>query len=152
MCMSQFYSLVPPLLLPRCQPMSRRTHTHTHTYTHTHTLAHTHMSQAPILQECVWTNTQAMFDLLRWICYRVAACCSVLQRVAACCSVLQRCFVEFVSCTQQSCTGWRRLIGCLKLQVISRKRATNYRALLPKMTYEDEASYEPTPPCIGQCE
>jgi len=26
--------------------------------------------------------------------------------------------------------GWRRLIGCLKLQVIFRKRATNYRALL----------------------
>ena len=26
-------------------------------------------------------------------------------------------------------TGWRRPIGCLKLQVIFRKRATNYRAL-----------------------
>ena len=38
-------------------------------------------------------------------------------------------------------TGWRRLIGCLKLQVIFRKRATNYRALLWKMTYEDNASY-----------
>jgi len=31
-------------------------------------------------------------------------------------------------------TGWRRPIGCLKLQVICRKRATNYRALLRKMT------------------
>jgi len=31
-------------------------------------------------------------------------------------------------------TGWRRLIGCLKLQTIFRKRATNYRALLRKMT------------------
>ena len=30
-------------------------------------------------------------------------------------------------------TGWRRLIGCLKLQVNFRKRATNYRALLRKM-------------------
>jgi len=29
-------------------------------------------------------------------------------------------------------TGWRRLIGRLKLQVIFRKRATNYRALLQK--------------------
>ena len=28
--------------------------------------------------------------------------------------------------------GWRRLIGCLKSQVIFRKRATNYRALLRK--------------------
>ena len=31
-------------------------------------------------------------------------------------------------------TGWRRSIGCLKLQVIFRKRATNSRALLRKMT------------------
>jgi len=43
-------------------------------------------------------------------------------------------------------TGWRRLIGCLKLQVIFRKRATDYRALLRKITYEDKASYDPTPP------
>jgi len=45
-------------------------------------------------------------------------------------------------------TGWRRLIGCLKLQVIFRKRATYYRALLRNMTYEDKASYDSTPPCI----
>ena len=44
-------------------------------------------------------------------------------------------------------TGWRRPLRCLKLQVIVRKRATNYRALLQKMTYEDKASYESTPPC-----
>ena len=43
--------------------------------------------------------------------------------------------------------GWRRLIGCLKLQVIFRTRATNYRALLRKMTYEDKASSDFTPPC-----
>ena len=39
-------------------------------------------------------------------------------------------------------TGRRRLIGCLILQVIFRKRATNYRALLRKMTYEDKANME----------
>ena len=44
-------------------------------------------------------------------------------------------------------TGWRRLIGCLKLQVISCKRATNCRALLRKMTYKDTASYGSLPPC-----
>jgi len=44
-------------------------------------------------------------------------------------------------------TGWRRPIGCLDLQVIFRKRATNYRALLWKMTYEDKAIYDSTPPC-----
>ena len=45
-------------------------------------------------------------------------------------------------------TGWRRLIGSPKLQVIFRKRATNYRALLWKVTYEDKGSYESSPPCI----
>jgi len=43
---------------------------------------------------------------------------------------------------------WRRLIRCLKLQVIFCKRADNYRALLRKMTCEDKASYDSTPPCM----
>ena len=45
-------------------------------------------------------------------------------------------------------TGWRRPIGCLKLPDIFRKRATNHRALLRKMTYKDKASYGSLPPCI----
>ena len=40
-----------------------------------------------------------------------------------------------------------RPIGCLKLQVIFRKRATNNRALLRRMTCEDKAPYDSTPPC-----
>ena len=44
-------------------------------------------------------------------------------------------------------TTWRRLIGCLKLQVIFCKRATNYRALVRKMTYKDKPSYASSPPC-----
>jgi len=44
-------------------------------------------------------------------------------------------------------TGWRRLIGCLKLQVIFRERATNYRAFLRKITCKDKASYGSSPPC-----
>jgi len=44
-------------------------------------------------------------------------------------------------------TEWRRPIGCLELQVICRKRATNYRALWRKMTYQDKASYGSSPPC-----
>jgi len=47
-------------------------------------------------------------------------------------------------------TGWRRPIGCLKLQVIFRKRATNYMALLRKMTYKDKASYGSSPPSLYQ--
>ena len=51
-------------------------------------------------------------------------------------------------------TGWRRLIGCHKLQVIFRKRATNCRALLRKMAYKDKAFYGSLPPCstrIANC-
>ena len=44
-------------------------------------------------------------------------------------------------------TGWRRIIGCLKLQVILRKKATNYMVLLRKMTYEDQASHDSMLPC-----
>jgi len=48
-------------------------------------------------------------------------------------------------------TGWRRLIGCLKLLVIFCKRATNYRALLRKVTYADEAFYGSLPRLIMLC-
>jgi len=44
-------------------------------------------------------------------------------------------------------TGWRRLIGSPKLQIIFHKRATKYRALLRKMTYKDKGSYGSLPPC-----
>jgi len=45
------------------------------------------------------------------------------------------------------CTGWRRPMGCLKSQIICCKWATNYRALLRKLTYKDKASYGSLPPC-----
>jgi len=44
-------------------------------------------------------------------------------------------------------TGWRRLIGSPKLQIIFHKRATKYRSLLRTMTYKDKGSYECSPPC-----
>jgi len=44
-------------------------------------------------------------------------------------------------------TGWPRLIGSPKLQIIFHKRATKYRSLLRKMTYKDKGSYEASPPC-----
>ena len=58
-----------------------------------------------------------------------------------------------INCTRARCickthhTGWWRLIGCLQLQVIFRKRATNHRTLLQKMTYKDKAFYASSPPC-----
>ena len=45
-------------------------------------------------------------------------------------------------------TEWRRPIGCLELQVTFRKRATNYRSLLRKITYKDKASYGSSLPCM----
>ena len=45
-------------------------------------------------------------------------------------------------------TGWRRLIGSPKLQIIFHKRATKYRSLLRKMTFEDKGTYESSPPCM----
>jgi len=58
--------------------------------------------------------------------------------------------VLWPACTKQrriTCTGWRRLIGSPKLQIILHKRATKYRVLLRKMTYKDKGSYESSPPC-----
>ena len=48
----------------------------------------------------------------------------------------------------RSTTGWRRLIGSPNLQIVFHKRATRYRSLLRKMTYQDKGSYESSPPCI----
>ena len=43
--------------------------------------------------------------------------------------------------TRTHTIGWQRYTGCLKMQASFRKRATNYRALLQKLSYIDEASY-----------
>jgi len=56
------------------------------------------------------------------------------------------CHDSFISTT--CVTGWRRLIGSPKLQIIFHKRATQYKSLLRKMTYKDKGSYESSPPCI----
>jgi len=37
-------------------------------------------------------------------------------------------------------TGWRRLMGSPKLQIIFHKKATKYRSLLRKMAYKDKGS------------
>ena len=50
--------------------------------------------------------------------------------------------------SHMSHTGWRRLTGSPKLQIVFHKRATKYRSLLRKMTYKDKGSYESSPPGI----
>jgi len=55
--------------------------------------------------------------------------------------------VSYVLKRQSLVTGWRRLIGSPKLQIIFHKRATKNRSLLQKTTYKDKGSYESSPPC-----
>ena len=57
-------------------------------------------------------------------------------------------YTPYLQVTHNTYTGWRRLIRRHKLQVIFRKRATTYTALLQEMTYKNKASYDSTPPCI----
>ena len=55
-----------------------------------------------------------------------------------------------IGCIPHICmvlTGWRRLIGSPKLQIIFHKRATKYRSLGEKMNNKDTGSYESSPPC-----
>ena len=56
----------------------------------------------------------------------------------------------YLAIIQNEATGWRRLIGSPKLQIIFHKRATKYRSLMRKMTYKDKGSYESSPPCISK--
>jgi len=57
---------------------------------------------------------------------------------------------RYVLSTRQNApidTGWLRCIGCLKLQSLPEKRATNYGAISREMTYENKATYASSPPC-----
>ena len=65
-----------------------------------------------------------------------SVCIQALHTGCSCFDTKQQCmYSEYILLTFLNVsTGWRRPIGCLKLQVIFRKRATNYRALLREMT------------------
>jgi len=88
-----------------------------HTATHCNTLHHT-ATHCNTLQ-----HTKARYD--------------TLQHTASHCNTLR----------YNSKTGWPRCIECLTLQISVRKRATNYRAFLRKMTCKDKASYASSPSC-----
>ena len=72
-----------------------------------------------------------------WCLYALKCMC-VLRLVAypSCCIQHTPAFLWWPPsrCHIHHITGWQRLIGCRKLQVISCKKATNYLALLWKMT------------------
>ena len=69
----------------------------------------------------------------------------VTRRLYVCVALLVDVCVTWL--TTRDTTGWRIPIGCLKLKVIFRERATNYRALLLKMTWKDHVSYGSLSPC-----
>jgi len=75
------------------------------------------------------------------VCVCVCACACACECVCLCVCFCQTCMS----------TGWRRLIGSPKLQIIFHKRATKYRALLLKMTWKDKGCYETSPPCMCMC-
>jgi len=77
---------------------------------------------------------------IKWVIsyvYQTHICIWAIKWVVSCA------LISHITCI----AGWRRLIGCLKLQVNFRKTSTNYRVFMRKMTYEDEASYDSTPLC-----
>jgi len=92
---------------------------------------------------CVWHGhlyTRETGSLnVRWCAYRYVCGCAY-RHVCVHIYVLSVCIH----------TGWRRLIGSPKLQIIFHERATKYRSLLRKMTSKDKGSYESSPPCIAQ--
>jgi len=98
------------------------------------------------------------------VCYRViymCVCMYIYIYICLCICVSVSVSVSHLSCHWSSCvnyvcyrviymyidTGWRRLIGSPKSQIIFHKRATKYRSLLRKTTYKDKGSYESSPPC-----
>ena len=56
--------------------------------------------------------------------------------------------IAIYRCLEATTTLWRRLIECLKLHVVFRKRATNYKALSRKIMCKDKTSYGGSPTCI----
>ena len=148
------------------------THTHTYTYKHTHhwrgqsqlsgkvqgrhegsngayheEIAVKYLKGILITHCNTLQHTATHYNTLQ----HTATHCNTLQHTATHCntlhsSVLQsRCKGDTRDATEH--TGWRRLIGSPKLQIMFHERAIKYRSLLRKMTYKDKGSYESSPPC-----
>ena len=96
-------------------------HTATHCNTLQHTATHSIPSGCVVHSDFKYTATH----------------CNTLQHTATHCNTLHTI----------DDTGWSRLVGCPKLQVIFRKRATNYKALLRKIACEDKGFYDATTLC-----
>jgi len=112
-----------------------------------------------LIHTCVMTHPYVWLDLSMRVTRRIHLCNMTDSFIQVIELVVSACGVALVSACGEAlktslhtflrayCTGWRRRIGCLKLQVIFRKRATKYRALLHKIICKDKAFYDSTPPC-----
>ena len=107
------------------------------------------------VQESNWINTlQHTASTLQHM-QHTATHCNTLQHITKHCNTQQHTATHCNTLQQQSHgyigahrTGSRKCTGCLELLASFRKRATNYRALLRKMTYEDEGSYASLVSCL----
>jgi len=127
----------------RCVCAYTRTHPHTHTHTRTHTRTHTHTYtyiHTDILSHTHTYNLSHNGQLLVQFVH-------IYTHLYTCIYAHTYVYTYIYNTIHTHPTGWRRLIGSPKLQIIFHKRATKYRALLRKMTYQDKGSYESSPPC-----
>ena len=99
------------------------------------------------------------YDVCVCVCVRVYVCVHVCVSVSVCvcececgCVCAWVCRLARVRAGKWSCSfvGGYRVAKTHRMPylITFSKLATNYRALLRKMTYKDKASYDSTPPCI----
>ena len=142
------------------------TYTNTHTYVYAYTYIHTYIYTNTWPHICIYINTwiePIILRIERRELHDFSSKSSIKREIDA--SVNNRAFAapELMSHgthinnykstaaapVEAYATGRRRVIGCLKLQVIRRKRATLYSALWREMTCRDKASYDSTLPCMA---
>jgi len=123
-------------------------HTHCSTPTAAHSLQHTHCSTPtaahPLQHTHCSTPTAAHCNTLQYAKLWEFNTLRTLQRATT--------YPSRNPNRNTQSTGWWRFMGCLTWQVIFRKRATNYRALLRKITYKDTACYGSLPLCTTVCD
>jgi len=121
-----------------------------HVCVHTQTFTHIHVRIQYTLSLIAARQLQDVIKAVHaWLQHKATRCstathCNTLPHTA---THGDRKHTWQVRGVAQRDTGWRRPIECLKLQVIFRQRATDYRAFLRKTTYKNKASYDSTPPC-----
>jgi len=119
----------------------------THAHTHTHTLR-AQISGGTCDDVHIYVYTPKIYTCVRISKYTkdIYIYVHVWWRVRICIYMCTYNYIFWMNFFTTWYTGWRRLIGFPKLQIIFHKRATKYRSLLRKMTYEDKGSYESSPP------